>query len=57
MRTVDFKSSERELDLGTYYNFDMMGANVNAFAEVRTGVAALQKELEKRVGLSVQYKF
>jgi len=57
MRTVDFKSSEREIDLGTYYNFDMMGANVNAFAEVRTGVAALQKELEKRVGLSVQYKF
>jgi len=57
MRTVDFKSSERELDLGTYYNFNMMGANVNAFAEVRTGVAALQKELEKRVGLSVQYKF
>jgi len=35
----------------------MMGANVNTFAELRTNVAALQKELEKRVGLSVQYKF
>jgi len=57
MRTVDFKSSEREVDLGTYYNFNMMGANVNTFAEVRTGVAALQKELEKRVGLNVQLKF
>jgi hypothetical protein len=57
MRTVDFKSSERELDLGTYYNFDIAGAQVNTFAELRTNVAALQKELEKRVGLSVQYKF
>ena len=34
-----------------------MGANVSTFAEVRTGVAALQKELEKRVGISVQLKF
>ena len=51
MRTVDFKSSEREVDLGTYYNFDIAGAQVNTFAEVRTNVAALQKELEKRVGL------
>ena len=63
MRTVNFKSADREIDLGTYYNFDLkhsalgLDGSVKTFAEIRTGVAGLQKEIEKRVGISVQFKF
>ncbi len=57
MRTVDFKSSSREIDLGTYYNFNVMGADVSTFAEVRTGVAALKDAIETRVGINANFKF
>jgi hypothetical protein len=63
MRTVDFKSADREIDFGTYYNFDLkhsaleLDGSIKTFAEIRTGVAALQKEIEKRAGVSVQLKF
>ena len=73
MRTVDFKSADREIDLGTYYNFDItktgfkqvddittglgLEGNVNAFAEIRNNVSSLKENIEKRAGVSVQLKF
>ena len=57
MRTVDFKSSSREIDLGTYYNFNLGPAKVNTFAEVRTGVAALKNAIEGRMGLNLKMEF
>ena len=69
LRTVDFRSAEREIDLGTYYKFDitqtgikqvddvtsMLGlqGDVSTFAELR----GVQKEIEKRAGVSVNLKF
>ena len=69
LRTVDFRNTEREIDLGTYYSFDitrtgikqvddvtnMLGlqGDVGTFAELR----GLQKEIEKRAGVSVNLKF
>ena len=73
MRTVDFKSADREIDLGTYYNFDItktgirevdavtnqlgLEGNVNAFAEIRNNVSSIKNNIEKRAGVSVQLKF
>ena len=31
--------------------------NVNTFAEIRTGVSAIKKEIEKVAGISIQLKF
>ena len=69
LRTVDFRNTEREIDLGTYYSFDitrtgikqvdhvtnMLGlqGDVGTFAELR----GLQKEIEKRAGVNVNLKF
>ena len=72
-KDVNFKSSKREIDVGTYYSFNIgktgnaeiddftkrlgLTGSVNTFAEIRTGVSALKKEIEKAVGLNVQLKF
>jgi len=72
-KTVNFKNNKREIDFGTYYTFNIrktgnaeiddftsrlgLQGNVNTFAEIRTGVSALQKEIEKVAGFSVQLKF
>ena len=70
---VNFKSSKREIDFGTYYSFDIqktgnaeiddfvkrlnLKGSVNTFAEIRTGMSAIKKEIENAVGLNVQLKF
>ena len=70
---VNFKSSKREIDFGTYYTFNIqktgnteidnftkklgLTGHVNTFAEIRTGVSSIQKEIEKVVGMNVQLKF
>ena len=72
-KDVNFKSSKREIDVGTYYSFNIgktgnaeiddftkrlgLTGSVNTFAEIRTGVSALKKEIEKAVGMNVQLKF
>jgi hypothetical protein len=72
-KTVNFKNNKREIDFGTYYTFNIrktgnaeiddftsrlgLQGNVNTFAEIRTGVSALQKEIEKVAGFNVQLKF
>ena len=72
-KDVNFKSNKREIDVGTYYSFNIgktgnaeiddftkrlgLTGSVNTFAEIRTGVSALKKEIEKAVGLNVQLKF
>ena len=71
MRTVDFRSADREIDLGAYYNFDVtktgikevdritnrlgIQGDVSAFAEIRNNVSALADEIEKRGG-AVKHK-
>jgi hypothetical protein len=62
VQTVDFRNSGREIDLGTYYNFNLveqtgLDADVKLFAEMRNTVGSLKKEIEKRAGISVQLKF
>jgi hypothetical protein len=73
LRTVDFRNTSREIDLGTYYNFDItktgfksvdditqqlgLQGDVSAFAELRDTITGVQKEIEKRAGVSVQLKF
>ena len=58
-RTVDWKAQDREIDLGTYYNFSVMQntVDVKLFGELRTGVAAIQKEVERRAGINISMKF
>jgi len=71
--TVNFKNDKREIDIGTYYTFNIqktgnseidsmtkklgLTGHVNTFAEIRTGVSAIKKEIEKVAGVSVQLKF
>jgi len=71
--TLNFKNDKREIDIGTYYTFNIqktgnseidsitkklgLTGHVNTFAEIRTGVSAIQKEIEKVAGISVQLKF
>ena len=71
--TVNFKNDKREIDIGTYYTFNIqktgnseidsmtkklgLTGHVNTFAEIRTGVSAIKKEIEKVAGISVQLKF
>ena len=73
LRTVDFRNTSREIDLGTYYNFDItktgiqqvdaitdrlgLQGDVSAFAELRDTITGVKKEIEKRAGISVQLKF
>ena len=73
LRTVDFRNTNREIDLGTYYNFDItktgirevdaitnqlgLQGDVSAFAELRDTISGVKKEIEKRAGVSVQLKF
>ena len=73
LRTVDFRNTSREIDLGTYYNFDItktgfkqvdaitnqlgLQGDVSAFAELRDTITGVKKEIEKRAGVSVQLKF
>ena len=73
MRTVDFKSDKREIDVGTYYNFDitktgikevdqvtnMLGiqGDVSAFAEIRNNVSAIKDGIEKRGGVNLNLRF
>jgi len=57
LRTVDFRNADREIDLGTYYTFDVGPAKIDTFAEVRTGVAALKNAIEGRVGLNLKMEF
>ena len=72
-RTINFKNNKREIDVGTYYTFNIqktgnaeidaitkklgLQGNVNTFAEIRTGVSAIKKEIEKVAGISIQLKF
>ena len=72
-KSINFKSSKREIDFGTYYTFNIqktgnteidnftkklgLTGHVNTFAEIRTGVSSIQKEIEKVAGISVQLKF
>jgi hypothetical protein len=71
-QTVDFRNSAREIDLGTYYKFDitktgikevdsvtsMLGikGNVKAFAELRNKIDSLS-EVEKRGGINLNLRF
>lgn len=71
--TVNFKNDKREIDIGTYYTFNIqktgnseidnftkklgLTGHVNTFAEIRTGVSSIQKEIEKVAGMNVQLKF
>jgi hypothetical protein len=62
MQTVDFRNTSREIDLGTYYNFNLakqtgLDADVKLFAEMRNTIGSIKKEVEKRAGFSVQLKF
>ena len=73
MRTVDFRSADREIDLGAYYNFDVtktgikevdritnrlgIQGDVSAFAEIRNNVSALADEIEKRGGVKLNIRF
>ena len=72
LQTVDFRNSDREIDLGTYYKFDitqtgikevdsvtsMLGiqGNVKAFAELRNKIDSVS-ELEKRGGINLNLNF
>jgi hypothetical protein len=61
-QNVDFSSSSREIDLGTYYSFNIqkttgLDADIKLFAEMRNTVGNIAKEVEKRAGFSVQLKF
>ena len=72
-KDVNFKSGKREIDFGTYYSFDIqktgngeiddfvkrlnLKGSVNTFAEIRTGMSAIKKEIENAVGMNVQLKF
>ena len=69
LRTVDFKNSNREIDLGTYYNFDItktgiqqvdsainklgLQGDIRTFAEIRTGI----EDVEKRGGVNLNLRF
>ena len=71
--TVNFKNDKREIDIGTYYTFNIqktgnseidsmtkklgLTGHINTFAEIRTGVSSIKKEIEKVAGISVQLKF
>ena len=72
LQTVDFRNADREIDLGTYYKFDitqtgikevdsvtsMLGiqGNVKAFAELRNKIDSVS-ELEKRGGINLNLNF
>lgn len=72
LQTVDFRNSDREIDLGTYYKFDitktgfkqvdtvtnMLGiqGNVRAFAELRNKIDSVS-EIEKRGGINLNLNF
>ena len=56
MRTVDWRNTEREIDLGTYYSFNVGPAQVDTFAELRT-MGGLAKELERRIGAKLKLEF
>jgi len=73
LRTVDFRNSNREIDFGTYYNFDItktgirqvddfatklgLQGKVGAFVELRDTITGVKKEIEKRAGISVKLNF
>jgi len=59
MRTIDWKNSNREIDLGTYYNFKLINdtVDVKLFGEIRTKVASIANEIEKRAGITFDVKF
>ena len=72
LQTVDFRNADREIDLGTYYKFDitktgikevdtvtnMLGiqGNVRAFAELRNKIDSVS-EIEKRGGINLNLRF
>ncbi len=72
LQTVDFRNADREIDLGTYYKFDitqtgikqvdsvtsMLGiqGNVKAFAELRNKIDSVS-EIEKRGGINLNLRF
>ncbi len=72
LQTVDFRNADREIDLGTYYKFDitqtgikqvdsvtsMLGiqGNVKAFAELRNKIDSVS-EIEKRGGINLNLNF
>ena len=72
LQTVDFRNADREIDLGTYYKFDitqtgikevdsvtsMLGiqGNVKAFAELRNKINSVS-EIEKRGGINLNLNF
>ena len=72
LQTVDFRNADREIDLGTYYKFDitktgfkqvdsvtsMLGiqGNLKAFAELRNKIDSVS-EIEKRGGINLNLRF
>ena len=72
LQTVDFRNADREIDLGTYYKFDitktgfkqvdsvtkMLGiqGNLKAFAELRNKIDSVS-EIEKRGGINLNLNF
>ena len=52
---IEYKTGNAEIDAFTQ-KLGLQGS-VNTFAEIRSGVSSIKKEIEKAVGLNVQFKF
>ena len=55
---VDYASTQREVDFGSYYTFSpAKNVDVKLFAEIRTGVSALADAVQKSAGFNIKIAF